>query len=161
MYLTELPISIQIPPPKVKIGDRVVITNPELVLRVGYPLSYEEAYRKTIELYGPQLKDFLKRTVYDADGEFQLDIDLEHRDVKRVLGGLARLYMAQAGYGGKERAIHTVSRPELQGQVFTVMNKRVCKTGTYDAPYGYTDHNGEYDYYPGVLLTVGRTFFWS
>ena len=164
MYKINTEVSIQLIPNRFSIGDRVIITNPAFVERVGYPLSYEEAYKICTEHYMKNIDKLLRETVYRRDGEpvhkpsgFSTLLaedakpEKHSKDLQMLLGGLTRMYMKEHRFGGTERTIHTKFVETWLGRVCEVVGKRVCKTGTYDAPYSYQDHNGEWECYSGGL----------
>lgn len=159
MDVQKIGISATNPPQKFKVGDKVIITNPEFVLRVGYPLSYEDAYKHVVATYGKDLRKFLDSTIYKSEtdldtefsGQFKSQISFEHRDMKKMFRGFTLLYMESVGFGGPERTIHVEKHEAYQGRIFEVESKRICHTGTYDPPWSYQDHNGEWDCYSGGL----------
>lgn len=145
-------------------GDRVVVTNPEFVTRVGYPLSFEAAYEKCTELYLPQVSQLLCDTVYaPADGSVHKPTgflvlqdknftpEKHSKDLRMILTGLTRMYMKEQKFGGPIRSIHTERMDDKLGMVCEVTNKRTCKTGEYDPPWSYQSYDGDWDCGSGGL----------
>lgn len=155
--LSGINVTVQDPPQKFKEGDKVIVTNPEFVVRVGYPLSYAMAYEHVKETQLVNVRRFLDETMFPVQpGESIFGMCLTrakgpNKEERMILQGLAWAYLHKEQFGGPERTIHTESRPYYHGRVLTVGEKRVCKTGTYDAPYSHQDYFGEWDCYPGGL----------
>ena len=127
--------SIQDPPQLIRVGDQVIVTKPEFVTRVGYPMSFANAIAwvgenrmkeiNALLAFGPREKAYFKREIIRAT---------------------ARAYLKYIGYGGKERTIHTRRLGEELGVIHTVSDKQTVKTGKYYPSAG----TGE-DYEPGGL----------
>lgn len=145
--------SVQDPPEVIKVGDRVMVTKPEFIVRVGYPLSFEMAKRWIIDNMSEQMNRLLElRSDCDqiaGDPEaccFVLESAWYHgREGGRILSALAKLYQYKTGFGGRERRLHTYREDDKLGIV--------C-TGDYYPPsveetYNYWDC--EREYVPGGL----------
>lgn len=158
MDVMVLPASIQDPPQVIRVGDKVMITNPEFVVRVGYPMSYADAFSYIERHHVGDIQQFINEKLYkmtEKESAFSAEwvaSPASDKDFRQIMRGMAKLYLNSQGHGGKERTIHTESRPERQGQIFKVLGKKVCKTGTYDPPWAEQDYNGEWDNGPGGLL---------
>ena len=145
-------------PKIIREGDRVKILNPEFVTRVGYELSFSQAYDIVTErdkeavfnfmvslgiissvpvLYGSKYDGFSKRHT---------------RVFNEIMRTLAYAEVGKMGHGGKERKLHTEFKPEFKDKIMKVHSKRCAKTGFYYAPSGgYDSWTGEYDYECGGL----------
>ena len=134
MHLTKIVESIQ-NPGIIRVGDQVVITKPEFVTRVGYPMSFADAIAWA-EAERMQEINALLNFGPGAKAYFE----------KEIVRATARAYLKYVQYGGKERSIYTRHLDEELGRVHTVNGKCVVNTGTYYPGEG----TGE-DYEPGGL----------
>lgn len=159
MELMHLPISQQIPPQKFRVGDLVTVTNPEFVTRVGYPMSFEDAYEEVKKLYLPEIEAMLDRTIFKPTEPitklppgFVLETcSEESKELKRIIRAMANMHLQAKGFGGKERTIHTKFDPAEQGKTYEIFGKKVCKTGTYYPGWSECSYEGEWDGGPGGL----------
>lgn len=153
--------TVQYPPQLIRVGDRVTVTKPEFVTRVGYPMSHADALEWVKKNKLSQLMDLLNFDERPSLQEFfvQPYPYFEERYTHRIVSALASLYLRHKGYGGKTRSIHTERRPSELGTQHVVTDKMTVKTGTYYPSSG----RGE-DYEPGgldnekthVLLCLGH-----
>jgi len=139
------------------VGDRVTVTNPEFVTRVGYPMSYEDAFNYIEKSHIEDIENFVNEILFKQTKKLphgllvSMTKPTSDKNFRKIMKGLAGLYLDAKGHGGKERSIHINSKPEYQGKTFEVINKRVVKTGTYYPPWSQQDYNGEWDGGPGGL----------
>ena len=149
-------------PKIIRVDDRVKIINPEIVIRIGYPMSFDEACEEVDKLYRNEIIEFLNKTIYQ-----QKDVPLykltlasyinekeyiKSQTYKKIIKALAYEHMQQKEFGGREKKIYTKVRQELLGITSTVRNISIKKTGIYFAPSGgYDSYSGEYDFEPGGL----------
>jgi hypothetical protein len=171
-----LPISQQIPPQLIHIGDHVTVTNPEFILRVGYPISFDDAFNYVEKNYLQDIEDFVNKKILNQ----KLDIDpmfksvlaspISDKNFHKILSGLAGIYLDANSHGGKERSIHTYLREALQGKTFEVISKKVVKTGTYYPPRSQQSYEGEWNCGLGgldnckthvVLELDDHTMYWN
>lgn len=134
----------------IRVGDTVKVVNPEFVVRVGYPLSFEAAKEW---VRANCVKDFERLVAFDG-GVTELSDPWSGREEGRILSALAKLYQQHMGYGGRERSIYTVRRDEELGKTYVVTDHRTVKTGIYCPPRHEISHSyygTEYEYYPGKL----------
>lgn len=115
---------------KFKVGDVVRIDNPECVIRVGYPHTVEDYADK---VWTPDALAALDR----------LCEALKLRDYERAKNKLkmplASLLLHRAGFGGRDREVHTNPAPWVSGVSGVVTEVRYCITGRYvpaSNPYG-------------------------
>ena len=144
--------SRRLDPKIIRLNDRVRITVPKIVTRVGYPKSVKDYLPLAEEKYGAQLRK-------DIKWEWAVN-----KALQQIAYGLAKT----DGFGGRERSLHFSEKPDLLGQEFTVAGIRTVQTGTYYPPHSSQTYYGEYDYDPGGLmdmkahrLATGFGVFWS
>jgi hypothetical protein len=139
------------------VGDHVTVTNPEFITRVGYPMSYEDAYNHIEKNHLADIDNFVDSKILKLS-KVRSDIFFSERvpktldkSTQKIISALACIYLDANGHGGKERSIHVESKPDMQGKTFEVLSKKVVKTGTYYPPWSQQDYNGEWDGGPGGL----------
>ena len=134
-------------------GDRVVVVNPILVERVGYPLTWT--------MLESEFEEHLK--LQEALRLFNLNPG-NHKVHREFVTGLCKAAVYQRNFGGKDRTLHTVVQENLRGAELEVLSKRRVMTGLYyPSSGGYQSYSGEYDYQPGglenaevhILLNIG------
>jgi len=145
----------------IRVGDIVKIINPERVIRVGYPIPFNDACEEIDKLYQDEIFTFLNKTIYKSTNKSEkcalfdfslINIDEKSKVYKKIVSALAYEYIQQKGFGGRERKIYTEYRQDLEGAIVKVTNIFIRKTGTYFSPSGgYDNYSGEYDYDPGGL----------
>lgn len=148
----------------IRVGDFVTVVVPRVVERVGYPLSYYDAYEMVqqdpryakiaaiIEGY-PSPIDQQSNDLFSYEPKLYWRIDAKLRSL------LAYQILQERGFGGKERKIHYRELSPFECTMYgsganklEVYSKRVVKTGTYISPSGgYDSYNGEGWYEPGGL----------
>lgn len=138
------------------VGDEVVITEPRVVLRVGYPLGLQEAHQHVDTTYGKDIRELLWRVTHKGetplrlfDSEDPLMVGLDSCRPDKVMVAFAYAYLLSEGFGGKTRSLHTELREGLCGKRAYIQSKRTVKTGTYrhgSTSYGYdgADHKPPY-----------------
>ncbi len=146
----------------IPIGSNVTITNPFRIIRVGYPISTNDA----IEYVKANMSEDIKKLFLSTDSVKPLVLGHELDFVKtaliwppinrtlskaynRIVKELAYVYLSNVGFGGKERTIHTKEYPDYQGKVLVVADRKVVKTGHYYPPSGDSE-----DWYPGGLSNI-------
>lgn len=122
-----------------RVGDTVVVKNPEVFVRCGYPLTKADALK---QIDHKQLDEAL----------FALGIYHENPAFEEIKDRVAYGWLHNRQFGGRERRIFTETKSELVGRKFKVSHKKVVKTGTYKPSWGgQSYHTGEYDYEPAYL----------
>jgi hypothetical protein len=108
------------------IGDKVRIINPEFFIRVGYPLTLKDAY-KDIEV---DLKKVISSIASSSPEYFKISEKLE----SQIRRDLAYDFLKTKNFGGNERKLHTAEGRFFyhDSEYYTVTNKKVVRTGTYD-----------------------------
>lgn len=139
----------------IRINDKVRVVNPFVFKKVGYKLGISdflskislEEKRKAAELLGC---DYISRIIDGEEcgyiskellDEFNIDISLS-KAFDKILNELAYVKLAKSGYGGKERIIHVLEKPQLLNKICTVFDKKIVKTGIYNNGGG--DYEGDY-----------------
>lgn len=144
-------------------GDLVRVVSPEVLIRVGYPMSQEDALKAVREKYDQAILDVIedmhgvsarRREETQVAGFSLIDRKKlsDTRCFKNVMRELSYGYLRAKGFGGRERRIYTRTEPKLKGEVFPVRRVKIHKTGDYFGPSGgYCEWTGDYDYEPGGL----------
>jgi hypothetical protein len=149
----------------VRVGDIVIIENPNFFLRCGYPLSINEVRKDVLTKYKDEIDEFVKTIVANelpseyknTNGDVITIGDcLKDHEVDSIVKVIAYKLIKAKGFGGENRSIHTVEKKELKGAIRKVAKIKMCVTGNYYPPspsirsscYSYED---EYDYSPGGL----------
>jgi len=134
------------------VDDLVEIVNPAVVVRVGYPLTKQDALDAVEKEYAEAVQAFMI-TVGAAernDPHFNSP-DYDPRFYGDLLNILAGRWLRLKNYGGKERKIYTEVDESIQCTPWRVLSKRVVKTGLYNRG-GYSGgYDGEPDYDPPYL----------
>ena len=134
----------------IRIGDKVIITTPEIVIRIGYPMSIYDAIKEVEKLYCNDIMELLHKTIYKRT---TLSLDYHNsKPYNKIISALAYEYLKSKQFGGKERKIFSEYRQDLFGTTTTVRKIFIRKTGIYFPPNGGYDYwTNEYDYEPGGL----------
>ncbi len=123
-----------------RVGDRVRIIEPCFVVRVGYPLSWPMLREEVSN--DPRLLQTIALWGVEGHGKAWYEI----------LDGICRALVRKRGFGGRERSVFTVNKPDAAGQVSEVHKKRNVQTGTYHAPhYSSGGYYSEPEWEPGYL----------
>ncbi len=143
----------------IPIGAKVVITNPLRVIRVGYPMSIDDAISYVETTMSTDIKNLFKSIGYIKTINLGVELNFAklatvwppidkvgRKTYNEIVKALAYEYLHQTGFGGKERTIHVKEYLDYQGKILTVADKKVVKTGTYYPPGGDAE-----DWYPGGL----------
>lgn len=113
------------------IDDIVRIIEPQVFVRVGYPLTKEQAIEAAVKEYNEQIYAFMA-AISGAPEQFTVheqDPTLYHD----LVDALASYWIRQKGFGGKERKIYTETIEEIRNTGnWRVFSKRIVKTGTYN-----------------------------
>ena len=144
----------------IPIGSNVIITNPFRIIRVGYPMSIDDAINHVKTNMSEAIKSMLTQVglyaiIEDNVLRFQIYQEWPPTDkvgrmtYNRIVKALAYEYLHKVGFGGKERTIHTKEYPDYQGKNLTVADRKVVKTGHYYPPSGDSE-----DWYPGGLSNI-------
>lgn len=140
-------------------GVKARVMVPERFIRCGYDLNpqiagemllkdHEEAIITFLDAIGIT---WLTESVFDADGKLRRVLRAENRNVGKLLADLGYFYAGAKGFGGKERKIFSVPEPALEDKIVLVEETRQVMIGTYYAPSGGRDYDGDYWYEPGGL----------
>ncbi len=123
-----------------RVGDRVTIADPQLFVRVGYPMTFDRALEYVVENHQNEVLEFCQKfEVSDACVRNMADSKLFHD----IMNALASQYMRENHFGGTERSIYNKIEDELKNTgPWIVTKKRTVKTGIYQE--GFTDWEGDY-----------------
>ena len=123
----------------IRVGDRVVVVIPRVVVRVGYP--------KTVDDYLPEAERLFK-----GSGELAQTITGAPRYIHDKLVRQIAYSLANGdGFGGRDRTIHLRYENGIEGLSFEIESVRSAMTGRYYAAQTSTSYYGEDDYEPGGL----------
>lgn len=113
-------------PNVIRVGDQVRIVNPLMFIRCGYPLGIEDGKRAV------EHKREAVRQLFDYPSS--PDCLFDYNDAKsedKILRVLAVKWLYSQRFGGRERTIHTVLRPDLKGVTMEVSSIKTVMTGYY------------------------------
>jgi hypothetical protein len=132
------------------VDDIVRVVNPEVVVRVGYPLTKGMAQDAAIKEYDERIHAFMASVSPEPD-QFTVH-GSDPRLYNDLVNALASYWLRLQGYGGKERKIYTETDERIRNTTgWRVLSKRTVKTGTYSSG-GYSGGwDGEPDYLPPCL----------
>ena len=134
----------------IRVNDKVKIINPDVLDRVGYPLTtslilIRERHFEDRKEIDELLAKFNIRNTKTHDREYNYTRNT-------VAKAIANALLSQEGWGGNERKIYTNRDEDLQNAEATVIDRKLYKTGTRFAPWSsYDAWNGDWDYTPGGL----------
>lgn len=116
-----------------KIGDRVKILKPEVVVRVGYPLTTYDCLDEVREKYSEAISDLMIKADmpwYNSDG---------YKVVNGIERSLAYGLLMKKKFGGNERSLHKsklyysiVSDDGKDNKIGEIVSKRVVRTGFFE-----------------------------
>jgi len=130
------------------IGDIVKIVNPEIFIRVGYPLGLENV-REELDKYDSHITVLMNITDmpwYNSGAEYKI-----RAGIKRSLGfGI----LARRNFGGNERKIYTQKYDFLEiNEKMVVTGKKIVRTGVRDT-YKDSEYGGSRAYLDKVKSHV-------
>jgi hypothetical protein len=145
----------------IRIGDTVKIINPEIITRIGYPMSFNDACNEAEREHHEKILEFLGKVFPDtiiSDGilkNSRISYNLHKlKAYDKIVRALGYEILGNKGFGGKEKKIYTEHRPNLLGITIDVLDISIRKTGIYYPASGGYDYWGEYDYEPGGLNKI-------
>ena len=128
-------------------NDRVIVKNPEVFIRCGYPLTIKSVKESFTFDQRKALYDLLIN-VFKVGAPYSID---DHMDRDDVLDSIARAKLASLGWGGRDRKIYTEYHPLLEGAEFIVTNRKVVKTGVHCAGTLSYSYWGDNEWDPPML----------
>lgn len=147
----------------------VKITTPEIVVRVGYPLTKAQALEVAEKEYSDKIHAFMREVgAEEVNASFGEHSEYGPRLYHALVDAMAAYWLKKQNYGGKERKIYTERDERVMRTTWRVLSKRVVKTGTYNhGGYCGGGWDGEPDFQPPfldhekshVLLTLEPTSF--
>lgn len=148
----------------IKRYDYVRIVNPEVVVRWGYNLNKQivkdtvitkeqkDAIIKLLELFNIHQKN---ENFYDMIG-FEYEPE-KNKVYEKILDEIAYGILKSECFGGKERKLFTERRDFLKGVRAFVSERRVVKTGKYEAGQTYQGYFDPYPEYEPAYLSNEKT----
>lgn len=125
--------------PAIRAGQVVRIVRPDFFVRCGYPMDWATETARVKKERGAAIREFLK-----AEGIKPAYFPYADTPAfEKIAKALAHELCKQAGWGGKERTIHTKAFPDLAGEQSVIESVRFVKTGTYAT--SSANYDGEYD----------------
>lgn len=121
-------------------GDRVVIMQPKVFVRCGYPFDVVAETDSILSHHQTHIQELIEK----IDQHGQPDRYGNETDMRAVASRLARIVAVRRGYDGNDRRIYTKFESGILGKEGTVYSKRVVKTGTRYGPSSGQDYNGEW-----------------
>lgn len=111
--------------------DEVIIVEPLIFQRAGYPLSYAETIQRIDDIYGRQVADSLNSLCHPTAtmGWPAHLVGVWPGLLNEVLHDMTKAELAHHGYGGRDRTIHAKADERFRGKKGRVIGKRVVKTG--------------------------------
>lgn len=131
-------------------GCKVRIEKPFFATRVGYPLCADDLMGEATAILIE--KGLIPRLTFDR---YLRPVPYRF-DEQALIRKYAVLLLRHKKWGGNERSIHTVERPEMGGVEMMVVDSRTTKTGTRFPPEVWGGEN-DYDVIPGGLDNVKTT----
>jgi hypothetical protein len=125
-------------------GDKVKVVIPKFVARVGYPKTVDDYLEPLRQQYGSNL-DLLFFSISGDTHRF-VGHDESSKQRLRVERELAYLMARRDHFGGYDRTIHWLEKPEFKDSELVVIDVRTVYTGRCYPGSGQWD-----DYEPGGL----------
>lgn len=149
-------------PIRYNIGDKIKIIDPQMFVRCGYPLTPQIVKEQHItDEEKKSITDFLSTfgiTEYGVLASYYSPRGSRryyyYKAFDAIMNIIAYNRVGQMQMGGNERTIHTEYDPHKKDIVYTVIGKKVHRTGTYFPSRSSVDYWGEYDYEPGGLANM-------
>lgn len=116
--------------PTIHVGDKVQIINHEYFLRVGFPMRYHEDVMENPEMrevIDGQILELLSNPAfpwYSTTGNCSIGDGLIRR-------GLGFCILKAKNFGGNERKIYTNTESPMTGKFYTVIEKKIVRTGIF------------------------------
>jgi hypothetical protein len=119
--------------PVYRIGDHVTIVDPQLVVRVGYPLGLAAGRDYIMRNHLDAVKELFSKVgglLYPPFTGFVLGTRADYsREFNKVVDSLAYAYICSMGHGGSARSVHAVEVPGLAGTSALVVGRKVAYSG--------------------------------
>ena len=132
----------------VKIGDWVRINNPQMFVRCGYPLSFEDVLQDIIKNHLNEIKDFIEKTVLSSKNyNPNRKEELRKSSIRKIANTLAYEKLRAEKFGGNKRTIHVKVDESMRDKIYQVKSTRCVMTGNYIPCSGW-NYNGcdEYEH---------------
>lgn len=134
------------------VDDVVKVIEPAIVIRVGYPLTKNDALNAAEKEYGEKIHAFMCEIgAAQPDDPFLNFPEYDPCLYGDLLNAVSSYWLKQKNYGGRERKIYTETDERIKETTWRVLSKRTVKTGIYNRG-GYSGGwDGEPDYDPPYL----------
>lgn len=126
-----------------RIGETVKIIDPQIVVRVGYPLTLEDGMKTAEEKWSTSVHKFMEG-INGGNEALGGAFDYDGRLYNDLVHALASYHLRAVGFGGRQRSVHAEPQEELRDTTgWIVIKKRCVKTGTWNP--GYQSYDGDHD----------------
>jgi len=160
----------------IRVSDKVKVIKPDFFVRCGYPMDLDEETNKVLKEFGKDVFDIMQKVGVKDTFKQPLNYHIltsfkkeqSSRSMMKICREIAYAKCKSNKFGGNQRQIYTQSVPEFQGQVFTVCDTKIVKTGTYIPASFYNSYGDGDEYEPPELckqkthkiLKVSRNSMW-
>jgi len=133
-------------PKIIRRGDVVRIDNPEMFIRCGYPLSFQEVCEEVSETSKDDILSFMDKVSNSKPKIAIRAVDpTENRMYQAILKEIAYVRMREKKFGGSERRIVTEKNEAFKDAKAEVVGVKIVKTGDRVSGYGsYDDYTPPY-----------------
>ena len=136
---------------RIKTKDIIVIKNPQMFVRCGYPLCLKDVISIIMSSHLSSVQKLISE-VLESDNDDSIICNSKYDKCSEdIIRALASEYIKNKNFGGKERRIHTIYDDSYMGKFAVVDDIKVRITGDYHKGYGGYSYDGEYDYCPPYL----------
>jgi hypothetical protein len=139
----------------IRINDKVIIKNPEIFIRCGYPMSFNDAVNQIEKEYKKDIDDLIAKITNKPIEELlsKRGNDWIVNKREEIYKSLGYCLLKSNKFGGYERKIHSKFDENYSDKIGVVIDIKRYNTGIYQAASGgYDYYNGGYEYEPPCLL---------
>ncbi len=121
----------------IRVGDKVRIKEPNMFVRCGYPLTFDDMRKEVEQKYSADISKFLYSLKIPCGGNyFNLNQNFKNsREFEKVRDALAYYFLKQKKFGGNERNVYTKVNELYRNVEVSVVGIQFVKTGIYYAGY--------------------------
>ena len=116
---------------KIQKESLVRITKPEIFVRCGYPLDFEQE-KQTIK---SQFRDDINALINKISIRDDRIVSSNCYYYDKVVNALTYASLSSRNFGGNNRSIHTKTEPDILHMICRVMSIRYVVTGIYQRGY--------------------------
>lgn len=140
-------------------GDVVTIVDPQVVVRIGYPLFLGDVIEQIEQKHATAINEFIDKVGFGNNGSIlalsttSSGIDTpDYRLFLEITQALAGAHLRKVRFGGPERSIHTETNEAYRNtKGWVVVSKRMVKTGIYNSGGISYTYEGDEDFVPAHL----------